>query len=85
MMDWNGGWSWWWMLPMLLLTIVVVVAIACALLALVRWNGSNTPAARPTAEDILDERFARGEIDASDYRERIAILHDERGNAGRPI
>ena len=28
----------------------------------------------PTARDILAERFARGEIDAEEYRDRLAHL-----------
>lgn len=34
------------------------------------------------AEHILDERFARGEIDAEEYRARQAVLHP--GHSGRP-
>lgn len=36
-----------------------------------------TPAARP-AEDILAERFARGEISAEEYQQSLAVLR------GRP-
>ena len=34
------------------------------------------PAQPPSAEQILAERFARGEIDADEYRSRLDILHD---------
>lgn len=30
---------------------------------------------RPDADQLLDERFARGEIDAEDYRQRRELLH----------
>ncbi|MFD2079007.1 putative membrane protein [Actinopolymorpha cephalotaxi] len=37
------------------------------------------PAARatmqPTPDDVLAERFARGEIDEDDYRHRLDVLH----------
>jgi uncharacterized membrane protein len=37
------------------------------------------------ARDILDERFARGEIDLDEYRDRLAGLHGDRsGRRGRP-
>ena len=34
------------------------------------------PASRPTAEEILAERLARGEIDSDDYRQRLSALRD---------
>ena len=41
-------------------------------------RGTSRPAAREgrTALDILDERFARGEIDKDDYEERKRTLSD---------
>lgn len=30
----------------------------------------------PSAEQILAARFARGEISESEYRDRLAVLHD---------
>lgn len=35
---------------------------------------SGQPAARPTPGDVLGERFARGEIDESEYAGRLAAL-----------
>lgn len=79
MMDWaDGGWSWWWTLPMMMFMVVIVGAVIWALVAVTR-SGSTTPQARcPTAQDILDERFARGEIDAVEYGERVDALHGNR-------
>ena len=43
-------------------------------------SGANTPSANPSsanpsgAEKILDERFARGEIDAEEYQARRTLL-----------
>jgi putative membrane protein len=38
-----------------------------------------TPAAGgPSAEDLLDERFARGEIDEDEYRKRKVVLSEGR-------
>jgi putative membrane protein len=81
MMDWadNSGWSLWWMLPMMLFMVVLVGAVIWALIAVAGPRTTSTAAsARRTAEDILNERFARGEIDASEYRERIDAI---RGSA----
>jgi putative membrane protein len=78
MMDWtDSGWSWWWMLPMMTFMAALLGAIAWALLMATRAPKTESPT-RPNAEDILNERFARGEIDASDYRERLAALHGSR-------
>ncbi|GAA2759091.1 SHOCT domain-containing protein [Actinopolymorpha rutila] len=33
------------------------------------------PPARPTPDDVLAERFARGEIDEDEYRRRLDVLH----------
>ncbi|GAA4989998.1 SHOCT domain-containing protein [Kitasatospora paranensis] len=37
------------------------------------------PVPRPTPEDMLGERFARGEIDADEYRHRMDALRAGRG------
>jgi putative membrane protein len=34
--------------------------------------------AGPDAEDVLAERYARGEIDDDEYRQRRAVLHEHR-------
>jgi putative membrane protein len=79
MMDWtDSGWSWWWMLPMMMFMVLLVGAVVWALVAITRSETTTTDAKRPTAQDILDERFARGEIDASEYRERMDALHGDR-------
>ncbi|WP_245204378.1 SHOCT domain-containing protein [Kitasatospora sp. RG8] len=39
-------------------------------------------AAPPTAEQVLAERFARGEIDADEYRHRLDTLRAAGGSAG---
>ena len=56
----------------LLLAVIVVIAVLAA-----RWllphSASASPAAS-SARTILDERFARGEIEAEEYRARCAEL-----------
>ena len=63
---------------MLLFVALLVVGIV----VLVRSSSGGVPRnAEPTggrALDILDERFARGEIDAKEYEERRRILTERR-------
>lgn len=63
------GWMWlWW-----LLILIGVPALVVGILWLVRTGGDRGRASGPrmsTARQILDERFARGEIDEEEYRRR---------------
>ncbi|WP_245716377.1 SHOCT domain-containing protein [Micromonospora humi] len=60
------GWMWLW-------SLLALVALAGLFWLVVRLPGSG--AATPgTARRILDERYARGEIDEDDYRRRRAGL-----------
>ena len=43
-----------------------------------------SPPHRPAAEDILAERFARGEIDAEEFRHRSEVLHTHRRGPSGP-
>jgi len=76
MMDWaDSGWSWWWMLPMMTLMVMLVVAVIWTLVTLTRPSNTSSPPSGRTSEDLLNERFARGEIDVAEYRERSDALH----------
>jgi putative membrane protein len=81
MMDWGAGHGWGYMhgfgwIFVVLFWIVVIVGIV----VLVRWLGispgqTTTPPPREkTALDILDERFARGEIDQQEYEQKRQVL-----------
>ncbi len=84
-MDNNGGW--WW-LVMALLMVVFWGGIIALAVAFVRRGSHPTPPVqpatppitpgaapgKPSAKEILDERFARGEIEADDYRHRVETL-----------
>ncbi|MFQ6171446.1 SHOCT domain-containing protein [Oryzobacter sp. R7] len=82
-MYWNGGMgpaAWWGMgLGMVVFWLVLLVTVALV----VRWavdapTGGRTaprgPAEGSGARAILDERFARGEIDEETYRRASAAL-----------
>jgi putative membrane protein len=56
-----------------LLTIAFLALLIAAVFALVRWLGAGDGGAGrrgQTARDILDERYARGEIDREEYQRR---------------
>ena len=77
MMWWYGsgmdGWGY------TLMTVSMVLfwgLVIFGVIALVRYVGrqNRSVASRPTAEQVLAERFARGEIDDQEYRTRLATL-----------
>ena len=76
MMDWGDGrWSWW-LLPMMMFMVVLVGAIVGAIVAYARPAGESPRSpTSPSPEQILGERFARGEIDVAEYDARIDALH----------
>lgn len=84
MMMWyggNSGWAGW-----LLMTIAMVLfwaLIITAVVLIVRYLVSQRPAGAGagsvrTPEEVLAERYARGEIDDEEYERRLALLHENR-------
>jgi putative membrane protein len=74
MMDgWSmGGWMWlWFFFAAVGLLILGYVAVRLAQTG--RGSSESTPGP-PSARRILDERYARGEIDDEEYRRRRAEL-----------
>ena len=86
MMMYDGwGWSWGGWLLMTLVMIVFWAAVITAVVLAVRYladsrhPGGGPPLPGPArAEDLLAERFARGEIDDDEYRQRLTLLRDQR-------
>ena len=69
----DGGWMGWWWVFMPILFIALVAVSIWAVVALTRSRpGDRGP--RHDPQQILAERFARGEIDEAEYRRRVAIL-----------
>ena len=70
------AWMWPWMLVGALLSLAVLVAFVLLIVWLVRGNRFDvrSPAVAGNARQILDERYARGEIDEDDYRKRRDAL-----------
>jgi putative membrane protein len=72
---WDGMWMMWpWMLGWSLLLIAGLVALVWAIIRLARSGGSATLDRPGSARSILDERYARGEIDDEEYRRRRETL-----------
>ncbi|GAA4804502.1 hypothetical protein GCM10023200_47290 [Actinomycetospora chlora] len=62
------GWLW----PALIVLGLALIAVATVVLA---RHGHGSAAPRPsTARELLDARYARGEIDEDDYRRRRDLL-----------
>jgi len=75
-MMWNGGWAHWIMGPLMM--ILFVGLIVFGIVAVIRWLGPPDQRGRQTggssARAILEERFARGEIDEKEFSERKRAL-----------
>lgn len=75
MMDWNdGGGSWWGWVLMVIGMLAVWGLVIWAVLALTRGRLGLGDGPRPSPETILRERFAAGEIDEAEYRQRLEAL-----------
>jgi putative membrane protein len=68
----DGGW-WWVMGIGWLLFLLLIVVLGYLLIRHFTQGGGARPE-RSTAEGVLDERFARGEIDEEEYRRRRDAL-----------
>lgn len=70
----DGTWMW----PVMIMSTIVLVALALAMgwaLARPTRQDPSDRSDRPDrARDILDERFAKGELDADEYRARREAL-----------
>jgi putative membrane protein len=80
MMGWNWDAGAWLgmgvgMLIWLVIAIVVVWLIVRGLIAIER-TGTDAPDA-PRPDEILRERFARGEIDAEEFERRLTLVHSK--------
>ncbi len=93
---WGWGWGFWWMMPVaMLFFFLVCIAMAWIFFGRM-WSGrshhwgppwhmmdrpwSHWNDATHSALNILNERYARGEIDKADYEERKATILASRGS-----
>jgi putative membrane protein len=88
--NWDNGMDgggWWW-IPMMIMMIAFWGALIWLAVALIRRPNHSSGSAAPdltaqppapsprvpTAQEILAERLARGEIEPDDYRRRLDVL-----------
>jgi putative membrane protein len=70
---WNdGGWGIMWMILSLAVMVVLVLVLIRAFSA---GDGRREPSRDPT--DVLAIRFANGEIDSDEFRERLDVLQGD--------
>jgi putative membrane protein len=77
MMWWNDGMSSGSWIAMTLIMIAFWALLIAGLMAIFRGAGEASPATQAhgrAPQEILDERFARGEIDADEYLARQDAL-----------
>ena len=80
---WNGmaGGNWWWMSIMMFVVVGGLVWVGVTLvrhgnhIQQTQTSGTPTSPARQTPQELLAERFARGEIESDDYRQRLDALN----------
>jgi putative membrane protein len=83
-MMWGYGFSWGGMFLMMVVTTLWIALIVVLIWALIRWlnrkaapsvpPNTSTPPSSPSALEILNQRYAHGEIDTATYeqmRERL--------------
>jgi putative membrane protein len=70
--DWGPG-HWWPIFPILWLVLWGVL-----IFAIFRFRRGGRGHNGHSAENVLAERYARGEITVDEYRERLAVLKERR-------
>lgn len=79
---WNGPWSW---ILMAIMMIMFWGGLVWLVVTLTRRTphtapltpGLPAPNTQRAPQDILAERFASGQIDPEDYRQRLQALRDD--------
>lgn len=66
----------------ILLTLALLALAVLGIWALIVWlrnnrtaAGTSVPGGRNRAREMLDERYARGELSTEEYRERLEVLN----------
>lgn len=73
----GGGFMVFWLI---FLVAIIALIVWLVMRLLPSQRGGNRPEAREgSAEEILRERFARGEIDAEEYERSLGVLRKENG------
>jgi putative membrane protein len=72
--NWDGPGAWWPIFPILWLLLVAVIVVTCLRFGRRHRAYSGTHA----GEAKLAERFAAGEINEQEYRERRSVLQENK-------
>ena len=71
--DWDG-WGWFWPLHFVFPLLFLAIIVAAAVLFMRYMTGSKTYSLRserhPSGLDVLEERYARGEINREEYLQK---------------
>ncbi len=80
MMGWyDPGWGGWILMTLLMLGFwALLIFGGLAVFRSLRRDDNRTPQSLADAEQLLDERFARGEISADEYQQRRELLRSGR-------
>jgi putative membrane protein len=79
MMYWGNGMGGWGMVLMTVSSLLFWGLVIAGIVTLVRYTGrGGQPATQanhgPTPQQVLADRFARGEIDEDEYTRRLQVL-----------
>jgi putative membrane protein len=76
MMMWGygGAGAWWMVLIAVLIPVLVIAAIVVAVIYVSRTVSPSRGGGTSNARSILEERYARGEIDEDEFRRRLTTL-----------
>ena len=69
---WDGPGHWWPIFPLIWLAFIIFLVAMCGRFGRRRWHSGSY-----AGESRLAERFAAGEIDESEYRDRLAVLREK--------
>lgn len=70
-----NGWGWFAMTISMVLFWALVVGVGALLVRAVnRPPAGPSTGARPSAQELLAERYARGELTDDEYRQRLEVL-----------
>jgi putative membrane protein len=81
-MWWHGDLSWWGWLGMTATMLAFWGLVIWGVVTLVRGGGSGRTD-HQSPEDVLAERFAKGEIDKDEYQQRLEVLQSDATKARR--
>ena len=72
-----GNWGGWWAFAWVCWMLIIWGGLATLAVGLVRrWRRWRPPPGSP--EDILAERYARGEISTEEYQQRLSVLRNRK-------